>query len=241
MQPLEIVGANSGRQGESGELDAQGAPVRRKSGMRKLWQAKSKEVACMAAGTFKVPLSNKAGKAPTGEAAVVALALHTGLQNALLTAEREIAAAGARSSSDSKRLTWWKSRAVEQAAKTYRRASGISMRLTARRFTIDPDKQISTTDGKGAADGVEVKCVDPVLFLRIRQAFGVDEANFYASICLQPGRAETDMTMIGGSEAAGKSCAPPSPVGVRLCAGVFSRRAGCQAPCVVHSRPCATC
>jgi len=79
------------------------------------------------------------------------------------------------------------------------------MRLTARRFTIDPDKQISTTDGKGAADGVEVKCVDPVLFLRIRQAFGVDEANFYASICLQPGRAETDMTMIGGSEAAGKS------------------------------------
>ena len=50
-----------------------------------------------------------------------------------------------------------------------------------------------------------VVAIEPQLFRRIRAAFGIDEANLSASISLQPGRTVSNMTMIGGSEAAGKS------------------------------------
>ena len=43
---------------------------------RKLWGEKGREVSWKAAATYKVPLTNKAGTAPTGEAAAVALELH---------------------------------------------------------------------------------------------------------------------------------------------------------------------
>ncbi|KAL1518831.1 hypothetical protein AB1Y20_003108 [Prymnesium parvum] len=128
-----------------------------------------KEVALELTGTFKVPLSNKAGEEPKGLYAVLALELHAGLQPALEAAAASPASVG-------RRQAWWKSP----------RRAGSS---------------VSRLDAKAA----EVEALEPQLFRRIRAAFNVDEVQFQASICLQCGRAKSNMTVIGGSEAAGKS------------------------------------
>ena len=48
-------------------------------------------------------------------------------------------------------------------------------------------------DGKPGA----VQAIDPDLFRRLRAAYKVEEASFRASVCLQAGRASSNMTFIG--------------------------------------------
>ena len=54
-------------------------------------------------------------------------------------------------------------------------------------------------------DNSFVTAVDGANFKRVRHAFGISEVNFWASVVLQAGRAESDMKCIPTKEASGKS------------------------------------
>ncbi|KAL3911804.1 MAG: hypothetical protein SGPRY_008558 [Prymnesium sp.] len=139
-----------------------------------------REVMLQSAGTFKVPLANKAGAEPVGICATIAFELHAGLHEALrmdssfsVSGSHEARSCRSTGSSSTRRLTWW------------RRSSEAS------HHHPETDATVET--------------LEPELFRRIRAACKVDEANFCASIGLQPGRSRSNMTIIGGGDAAGKS------------------------------------